>query len=245
MSDIDRTIDDRTCDDCTTYDPTIYDRLFGDHNVADPLRSPNDSVPPPVAARAKEHGNSFRGTTSSQVAAGLGGLKFGSAFFGWLTATATVAVITAVLAAIGTAIGLGGNANKAPVADARSLNAGTSTLVIAIVLALILLIAFYFGGYVAGRMTLLDGIRQGVAVWLWGIVVTGVLVIVGVITGRQFNVLATLNDFPRIPVSEKGSTTSSLITVVVALLITLSGAILGGLAGMRYHRRVNRAALRR
>ena len=72
MSDIDRPIHDPTCDDCTTYDPTIYDRLFGDQNVADPLRSSNDPVPPPVAARAEEHDNSFRGTTASQVAAGLG-----------------------------------------------------------------------------------------------------------------------------------------------------------------------------
>jgi hypothetical protein len=172
-------------------------------------------------------------------------LKFGLAFFGWLTATATVIVITAVLAAVLAAIGLGGNAKPGPIADAPSHNAGTITPVSAIVLALILLIAYYFGGYVAGRMTLLDGIRQGVAVWLCGIVVTGMLVIVGVITGRRFNVLATLNSFPRIPVREGDLTTNRLITVVVAVLITLSGAILGGLAGMRYHRRVIRAALSR
>lgn len=77
MSDSDRPIYDPACDDCTTYDPTIYDRLFGDHNVADPLRSSNDFVPFPVADRAKEHDNSFRGTTETQVEARLGGMKFG------------------------------------------------------------------------------------------------------------------------------------------------------------------------
>src|SRR3954470_4427599 len=35
-----------------------------------------------------------------------GGMKFGSAFFGWLTATGTAVLLTALLAAAGTAVGV-------------------------------------------------------------------------------------------------------------------------------------------
>lgn len=93
-------------------------------------------------------------------------MKFGSAFFGWLTATGTAVILTAVLAATGTAIGLGNNANASRAVDATSWNAGTIELVGGIVLALILLFAYYFGGYVAGRMMRFGGVKQGVAVWL-------------------------------------------------------------------------------
>ena len=36
-----------------------------------------------------------------------GGIKWGSAFFGWLTAAGTAILVTALLSAIGTAVGLG------------------------------------------------------------------------------------------------------------------------------------------
>lgn len=36
-----------------------------------------------------------------------------------------------------------------------------------IVLGVIVLVAYYCGGYVAGRMARFDGMKQGLAVWLW------------------------------------------------------------------------------
>jgi hypothetical protein len=35
-------------------------------------------------------------------------------------------------------------------------------------------------------------------------------------------------------------TTTGIITAIVAAVITLGGAVLGGVAGMRYHRKVDR-----
>jgi hypothetical protein len=37
----------------------------------------------------------------------FGGFKFGSAFFGWLAATGTAVILTALVAAMGAAIGIG------------------------------------------------------------------------------------------------------------------------------------------
>ena len=198
-----------------------------------------------VAARAAGGGNTTRENILEKEKAEFGGMKFGSAFFGWLTATGTAVILTALLAATGTAIGLGNNADAGQVAGAASDNAQTIGIVGGIVLALILLVAYYCGGYVAGRMARFDGIKQGVAVWLWAIIIAVVLAVITLIAGAQFNVLGNLNSFPRIPINEGDLTAGSIITAVIALVISLVGAILGGLAGMRYHRRVDRAGLGR
>jgi hypothetical protein len=55
--------------------------------------------------------------------------------------------------------------------------------------------------------------------------------------------LARLNGFPRIPLNEGSLTTAGVLTAVGVALVSLIGAILGGLSGMRFHRRVDRVGL--
>jgi predicted permease len=50
-----------------------------------------------------------------------------------------------------------------------------------------------------------------------------------------------LNSFPRIPVNEGQLNTMSIIAAIVVAVVALVGAVLGGLAGMRFHRKVDRA----
>jgi hypothetical protein len=38
------------------------------------------------------------------------------------------------------------------------------------VLLVILFVAYYCGGYAAGRMGRFNGMKQGIAVWLWALV---------------------------------------------------------------------------
>jgi cation transport ATPase len=102
----------------------------------------------------------------------------------------------------------------------------------------IALIAYFAGGYVAGRMSRFDGARQGVGVWVWGIVVAIVLAILGAIAGSEYNLFADL-DLPRIPVDEGDLTTGGVILLAVVLIGTLLAAMAGGKAGERYHRRVD------
>ena len=175
----------------------------------------------------------------------FGGIKWGSAFFGWLTATGTAVILTALLAMVGTAIGLGSTDSTDQAANAAAENAGTISLIGAILLAIAVFGSYFCGGYVAGRMARFDGAKQGIAVWVWAIIMAVIIAILGAIAGNQFDVLSNLNSVPRIPIDVEDLTTGGIITAIVIVLASLGGAILGGLAGMRFHRRVDREGLGR
>jgi len=101
----------------------------------------------------------------------FGGIKVGSAFFGWLTATGMSVLLIAVLAAAGVAFGVATSTSVDDAVQESQNNTGTAQivgLVGAIALLVVLLVAYYCGGYVAGRMARFNGIKQGLAVWVWG-----------------------------------------------------------------------------
>src|SRR3954447_21020538 len=79
----------------------------------------------------------------------FGGLHWGAAFFGWLVAVGIATLLTALLSAAGAAVGL----TKGASTQDATTNADTIGIVGGIVLLAILLIAYYAGGYVAGRMS--------------------------------------------------------------------------------------------
>ena len=172
----------------------------------------------------------------------FGGVKFGSAFFGWLAAFGAVVLLSAVVGAIGAAVGIETGTTVEEVADAASDNPDTVGIVGAIALAIALFVAYLAGGYVAGRMARFSGALQGLAVWLWGIIIAIVVAIFTMLAGSRWDVLATLDGFPRIPMD---ATVTGIVTAVVAAVIALGGAILGGILGMRYHRRVDRLGVDR
>jgi hypothetical protein len=97
------------------------------------------------------------------------------------------------------------------------------------------------GGYVAGRMARFNGIRQGIAVWVWALVIAIIVALAGVVLGSQYDIFGELNVFPRIPIAEGDLTVAGIITTIVVILASLGGAILGGKAGTHYHRKVDRA----
>ena len=172
-------------------------------------------------------------------------MKFGTAFFGWLTATGAALLLTALVAGAGAAVGLGTQGDPNTATDVAAENASTVGLIGAISLIVVVFVAYLCGGYVAGRMARFSGAKQGVAVWLWALIIAVVLAIVGAIAGSQFNVLANLNSFPRIPINEGDLALSSILTVIAIAIVSLGGAVLGGVAGMRFHRKVDRAGLGR
>lgn len=167
----------------------------------------------------------------------FGGIKWGAAFFGWLTANGLAVILVALLSAAGVALGL---AQGVDTADEAADQVETLGLGGGIAVLVVLFLAYLAGGYVAGRMARFDGARQGVAVWVIGLVVVLVLAAAGAILGSQYNVLQQLN-LPRIPIDEGTATTAGIITLVAILIVTLVGALLGGKLGTRYHRRIDRA----
>jgi len=199
-----------------------------------------------VAAVAAERGPTRREEVLGRQQDEYGGIKWGSAFFGWLAAAGTAVLLTALLSAVGAGVGLstaGGDVQAAT----KQLSANESAVGIigAIGLAVILFIAYYAGGYVAGRMARFSGPKQGLAVWIWAVAIAIVVAIVAALAGSRFDILGRLNSFPRIPIDEGTLTVTGIVTVIVAALLSLGGAVLGGTAGMRYHRRIDRTGLGR
>ncbi len=169
--------------------------------------------------------------------ASFGGIKWGAAFFGWLSANGLAVLLIALLGAAGVVLGLAQGVDSADEAAAQAETIGLGG---AIALLVVLFLAYLAGGYVAGRMARFDGIRQGVAVWLIGLVVVAALAAAGAIAGAQYNVLQEL-DLPRIPIEEGTATTGAIATLAAIVVATLLGAVVGGKLGDRYHRKVDRA----
>ena len=176
----------------------------------------------------------------------FGGIKWGAAFFGWLSANGLAVILIAAISAAGVAIGLTNSASADQAADAAAdaaaQDATTIGLVGGIVLLVVLLLSYFAGGYVAGRMARFDGLKQGIAVWIVGLVIVALLALATVVLGSQYNLLAQLN-LPRIPIDEGTLTTGGIIALAAVLLVTLLGAILGGVTGTRYHRKIDRAGV--
>ena len=165
----------------------------------------------------------------------FGGANWGAAFFGWLVALGMAALLTAILAAAGTAIGLTKGAPDAGSADTVGIVGGA-------LLVAVLVLAYFCGGYVAGRMSRFDGGRQGFATWLFGLIVTLLVGGAGALFGSKYNVFEQLN-LPRIPIDEGSLATGGAIALAAVLIGTLVAAIVGGKVGQRYHLRVDRAGV--
>lgn len=162
----------------------------------------------------------------------FGGLKLGSAFFGWLTAVGAIVILVGIVAAV------------AAGTDLREVIDGTTSgqdrIVGIVVLVAVLFVSYYCGGYVAGRMARFNGVRQGIAVWLWSVVIAAAATAAVALTDNDSRVAREL-DLPSIAFDTNDVTQQSLIALAIVLAVTLIGAIVGGLAGMRFHRRVDRA----
>lgn len=172
----------------------------------------------------------------------FGGFKFGSAFFGWLTATGTAVLLSALIAAVGAGIGFSG-VETGEAVDALADNPGAVGIVSLILLVVVLLVSYFAGGYVAGRMARFDGVKQGIAVWIWAVAIAVIVAIVTAVVGSEWDFFGTVDGLPRIPVTPESATLTGILTALGAAIVALIGAILGGMAGMRYHRRVDRVGL--
>ncbi len=164
-----------------------------------------------------------------------GGLNLGAAFFGWLVAVAMTILLAGVLSTI--AAGIGSNDRVQISSQDLRADATTISVVTGVVLLVVLMIGYYAGGYVAGRMSRFDGAKQGMGVWAIGLLVTIIAAIIASIAGAQYNVLQYV---PTIPIPAGTLTRSGLIALAVVLVGTLLAAIAGGVVGHRYHDKVDR-----
>jgi hypothetical protein len=152
-------------------------------------------------------------------------------------------LLTAILVAGGTAVGLSTVDNIDKATSKATSEAGTIGLAGAIALLVIVFVAYLCGGYVAGRMARFNGLIQGLGVWLWAVAIAIVIAVVAAVAGSKYDVLSNLNSFPRLPVDEGDLGLAGVVTIAAVAGASLVGALLGGLLGMRFHRRVDKAGL--
>jgi hypothetical protein len=95
-------------------------------------------------------------------------------------------------------------------------------------------VAYYCGGFVAGANGPVQRADAGSGRMVLAVVIAAVVAILAGVAGSMYDVLAKLNSFPRIAVSEGDLTTGGIVVgvvVVVAVAVgSLTGALLGGLA---------------
>ena len=165
----------------------------------------------------------------------FGGINWGAAFFGWLVAVGLGALLVGLLAAAGAAVGLTALSEAETTGNATEIGLGG-----AIALLVALAIAYFAGGYVAGRMSRFDGARQGLGTWLLGLAVTIVLAVAGAVLGSEYNVLERL-ELPAVPVGDSELATGGVLALAIVVAGTLIAAVAGGKSGESYHRKVDRA----
>lgn len=178
----------------------------------------------------------------------FGGVKPFVALLGWLTATGMAVLLTALVAAAGAGVALAtGTTSTQDAQQAAQVNQISVEQIgwgSAIVLGVIVFLAYYTGGYVAGRMARFDGIRQGFAVWVWAVVIAIAVAVLGAVAGSSFDVLGQVNSFPRLPASPSELGIAGVVALLLVAATSLVGALAGGLAGMAFHRRVDKVGRR-
>lgn len=155
----------------------------------------------------------------------------GSAFYGWLVAIGMIALLTGIVGAVAAALDYALTIDWNQAQDSAG-TAGTIGIASVVVLLLVLGIAYYAGGSVAGRLARAHGALHGFGVWLIGIVVTAIVAGLAAMAGSEYDVLNRM-DLPSLPIADTTLTAGGLIAVAAAALITLVAAVAGGLAGKR------------
>ena len=155
---------------------------------------------------------------------------------GWLI---TISLMDGGLWAIQSWLTLTGQSESIEYASVVSrLFSGTSNAVpVAVALSVLIFFAYLVGGYAAGRMARFAGAKQGIAVWLWQIMALILGSLATFLAPQLFqNGVASLSLQKLIA----GDFANGLLAVLLVLALSFLGAILGGLCGRLYHRRVDK-----
>src|SRR5215217_4410751 len=184
---------------------------------------------------ASDHSYETAGDRASLAReAGVGKLSFISVVAGVLVAYGAFAILAALVGAAATAIGLTNNLSRN---DSARLRTGS-----AIAAAVFLLLAYLFGGYVAGRMPRRAGLLNGLSVFLLAIVL---IAVVGALVASQADADAIRTNLRSLGIPTSGSEWNDIGTLagIASLAAMLIGALVGGVLGERWHSKLTRRAV--
>jgi hypothetical protein len=166
--------------------------------------------------------------------AGVGKLSFISVLAGVLVAYGAFAVLAALVGAAATAIGLNNDLSRNDWARLGTVSA--------IAAGVVLLLAYLFGGYVAGRMARRAGLLNGLAVFLLALVL---IAAVSAIIASQADADTIRTNLRSLGIPTSGSEWSDIGTLagIASLAAMLIGALVGGVLGERWHSKLTRRAI--
>jgi hypothetical protein len=131
--------------------------------------------------------------------------------------------------------------------DLAGAELGAAAITGLVLVAILVFLTYFFGGYVAGRLARFDGGRNGAMLILWtGVTVLILALVNAVLSGFlparvsedignlvQNNVLSTIGGLSQLGVA-------GVLIFAGALLVALFGGFLGGRLGSRYHTEIDR-----
>ena len=158
--------------------------------------------------------------------AGLGRLSFISVLAGVLVAYGAFALLAALVGAVAVAIGLD---TELASNDWDTLGMGS-----AVTVTMVAFVAYWFGGYVAGRMTRRAGLVNGLAVFALAVLL---VVVVGAIAASQADTEAIQVNLRSLGLPTTGAEWTKIGTAagIGTLAGMLLGAGIGGVVGERWH----------
>ncbi len=89
-------------------------------------------------------------------------------------------------------------------------------------------------------MARFSGLKQGLAVWLWGLFGSIIVGVVGVVLASQSTTMSKITSTTGGFDAASLITPTSLISEGLIVVLSIGGALLGGLAGQSFHRKVDR-----
>jgi hypothetical protein len=167
-----------------------------------------------------------------------GGVDWLASFLGFVFAAVVGCLFSLVaglvLAPLGFSLDLGGEI-------------GAAVITGLVLVAVLVFLTYFFGGYVAGRLARFDGGRNGAMLLLWTLAVALLAALAGGIFSNflpaelseglrnfiQNDVLSTIGNLSQLGVI-------GVVVFVGALLVALVGGFLGGRLGSRYHAEIDR-----
>jgi hypothetical protein len=168
-----------------------------------------------------------------------GGVDWLASFLGFVFALVAGALFSLVAGLVLAPLGLSLNLEGGEL--------GAAVITGLVLVAILVFLTYFFGGYVAGRLARFDGGRNGAMLLLWTGVAVLVLALVNAVLARflppevaegieslvQNNLLSAVGGL-------SGLGVIGIVILVGALLVALLGGFLGGRLGSRYHAEIDR-----